>query len=177
MRAVARFQAFPGGGVGADDDGAAILVGTRRLLEEQHVGVSASAIDAIARLDETGQTSLLVARNGVLLGIIGARDRVCADAADVLQELRNAGIEQITMLTGDRASVARTVGEQLKIDDIRAEQLPNEKADLIAANHARTCYVGDGINDAPALSLRLSGDRCGPRYRAGRSVGRHCRSR
>ncbi|MCE9532933.1 MAG: cation-translocating P-type ATPase family protein [Planctomycetes bacterium] len=147
-RTIADFQAHPGAGVSAKVNGTSVLVGTRRLLEEKGIKLLNDALAALQRLDDAGQTSLLVAREGIILGVIGARDRIRPEAADVLQELRNAGISRIMLLTGDRASVAHTVANQLKIDDIHAEQLPADKASLVGD---ATAFVGDGINDAPAL--------------------------
>ena len=170
------FQANPGSGISASietPDGDAgrlirILVGAPRLLEQNGIAIPDEAAAALKRLDETGQTSLLVARAGHVMGLIGARDKVRPEAADVLQELRNGGITRIAMLSGDRAAVARSVAEQLKIDEVHADLLPADKAHLIEQMHSEeqageqstassvsktlTAFVGDGINDAPALA-------------------------
>jgi Cu+-exporting ATPase len=152
MQLASEFQAHPGGGVSARIDDQWLLVGTRRLLEAQNIVIPEEATAAVARLDEAGQTTLFVARNGQAIGLIGARDRIRADAADVLQELRNAGIAPILLLTGDRAAVARDVAEQLKIEEVHAELLPVDKSQIIADRQEPTVFVGDGINDAPALA-------------------------
>ena len=150
LQSVADFQAHPGAGVSARIDDARLLVGTRRLLEEQGIAVSDEVSAFLTRLDRTGQTALLVARDGTVIGAIGARDKIRPEAADALQELRNAGM-RISLLSGDRLAVARNVAEELKIDDVHAELMPAAKAELIAAA-PKTCFVGDGINDAPALA-------------------------
>jgi P-type Cu+ transporter len=153
LLAMTDFEAHPGAGVAALCGAARLLVGTRRLLEEQGVAISPEAATALAHLDEKGQSSLLVVRDGSIIGAIGARDRIRADAADVLQELRNAGIKRIALLTGDRTAVARAVAETLKIDEVYAELLPTDKEARVTALTAKTvCFVGDGINDAPALA-------------------------
>ncbi len=154
---LANFQSLPGAGVSGTLNGAPLLVGSRRFLEEHGIILSNDATDALARLDQLGQSPLLVARGSIVIGVIGARDRIRLDAADVLQELRNVGIARISLLTGDRAAVARAVGEQLKIDEVHAELLPADKAELVDSRQAATCFVGDGVNDALALARAVVG--------------------
>ncbi len=163
------FQAHPGAGVSAGQ----LLVGTRRLLEEHGITIGPDAQAALDRLDAAGQTVLLVAREGRLLGAIGARDRVRPEAAGVLEALRELGIDPIVLLTGDRRAAALGVAGGLGFSEIHAELLPEQKAELIAQLRARlaeqpsirrsltpdprlltpgVAMVGDGINDAPALA-------------------------
>jgi Cu+-exporting ATPase len=162
------FLAHPGAGVTAKVGTQTVLVGTRRLLEEQGVAVPAAALALLEQLDASGQTALLVARDGVVLGALGARDAVREEAALVLDELRALGVTEIALLTGDRAAAARTVAEQLRITNVHAELLPEQKAELLVklraqvnapppsppggAEPRRVAMVGDGINDAPALA-------------------------
>jgi Cu+-exporting ATPase len=148
------FTALPGAGVQARGGGRTILVGTRRLFEEHGIAVPAEAIALLDLLDSSGQTPLLVSCDGVVLGAIGARDRVRADAASVIAELRASGIEQIALLTGDRLAAARAVAEEVGISDVHAEQLPEQKA---ASVTSETAFVGDGINDSPALARAAVG--------------------
>jgi P-type Cu+ transporter len=162
------FQAHPGAGVTASTPDGTVLVGTRRLLEENGVTIGPETLAVLERLDAAGQTALLIARDGRLLGAIGARDRVRPEAAGVIEELRELGIEPIVMLTCDRAAAAHAVAHDLAFSEIGAELLPEQKAELIAElkarlgpARARTRFgmsaatvgmVGDGINDAPALA-------------------------
>jgi Cu+-exporting ATPase len=170
------FEAHPGAGVTATAAGSTYLVGTRRLLEESNLGLPPDVIGVLNRLDESGQSSLVVAKDSVVLGVIGARDRVRPEAAQVLADLRGIGITPIALLTGDRAAVARAVAEQLPVTEVHAELLPAQKAEWIAQNPSPrrggeedrtppslrgkgagglgpgTAFVGDGVNDAPALA-------------------------
>ncbi len=149
---VDEFQAHPGGGVRAVSGGSVLLVGTLRFLQEQGVAVDDNVLSVLEHLDAGGQTSLLVARDGLLLGAIGARDRVRLGAADVLARIRSLGIEDISLLTGDRRAVAEAVAGQLGISDVHAELLPAQKAEMVGREGRRVAFVGDGVNDAPALA-------------------------
>ncbi len=156
IEATEAFQALPGAGITATVTGSAIVVGTRRLLEERGLSLSPEAKALLDQLDATGQTSLFVAKDDVILGVIGVRDRLRPEAAGVLADLRDLGITPIVLLTGDREPVARTVAAQLPLNEMRAELLPAQKADWVAAAPNRA-FVGDGINDAPALARAAVG--------------------
>ncbi len=153
--AIEEFQAHPGSGVSALASGSRLLVGNRRLLEEQGVPLSPEAQALLERLDATGQTVLLVCRAGRLLGAISARDRVRPEAAAVLAELGGLGIGRLAMVTGDRAAVAQNVAGALGLTEVHSELLPEQKAELVASWQEagrQVAMVGDGVNDAPALA-------------------------
>jgi Cu+-exporting ATPase len=167
VESVEDFQAHPGAGVTAHTAQGVVVVGTRRLLEEQGVQLPAEAVDVLERLDQAGQTALLVARAGVVLGVIGARDRLRPEAPHVLNELRELGIRDIALLTGDRPAAAQAVAAELGITEVHAELLPAQKAEFIstwtrgpapsgpetaASSRRKVAMMGDGINDAPALA-------------------------
>jgi Cu+-exporting ATPase len=152
---VEQLEVHPGSGVSGVAGGERILVGNGRLLQEQGLALSDEVRGLLERLDADGQTVLLVARGGRVLGAIGVRDRVRAEAAEVIQVLRGLGISHLAMLTGDRAAVAKRVAEAVGVGEVHAELLPQQKADFVAGwqtGGRRVAMVGDGINDAPALA-------------------------
>lgn len=147
----ADFRAHPGGGVAAEFEGGRFVLGNRRLLEQFGIAIPPAAEAALARFDETGQTGLLLAKDGAVLGAIGARDTLRPEAAGVIDDLKMLGLG-VSLLTGDRPAAARAVAARAGIDDVHAELLPQHKAERLSDNPERSAFVGDGVNDAPALA-------------------------
>ena len=149
------FSSHTGLGVEASYAGKQILVGNARFLNQQGVPVADRMYKKIESLSDKGRTTVLVARDGVLIGGIGLADPVRPNAPEMISKLRENGITHITMLTGDAESTARAVAEETGIDDIHAGILPEEKSNFIRKmrEHGRQiAMIGDGINDAPALA-------------------------
>ncbi|RMG39767.1 MAG: cation-translocating P-type ATPase family protein, partial [Planctomycetota bacterium] len=138
-----------------------VLVGNVRLLRAQGLELDETARNWLERFDRSGQTSLFVAVDGLVIGAIGLRDTLRAESSSVLRTLRNLGIGRIVVLTGDREPAARAVLRDLPgVDHVRAELLPADKAAAIEAEQTegrRVAMVGDGINDAPALATAYVG--------------------
>ncbi len=138
-----------------------VVVGNRRLLESRNIQIPAEIDERLTSLDESGQTSLLVAVDEEVLGVIGVRDTVRAESRDVIAELSAAGIGHFALLTGDREQSAQTVAKSLGlIDTVEAEMLPLDKAQWIEAHTRqgqRVAMVGDGVNDAPGLASATVG--------------------
>jgi len=149
------FVNVPGHGIRASVDGKEVLVGNRKLLCDEGVDPTPAA-ETMERLESEGKTAMLVAVDGQLAGVLATADRVRESARTTVQTLQNRGIE-VLMLTGDNERTARAVARDVGIDpeNVRAEVLPEDKADAIdeiQQNGTRAMMVGDGINDAPALT-------------------------
>ena len=154
------FENVPGQGVRATVDGREVLVGNRRLLERTDVD-PAPAEETMDRLEREGKTAMLVAVDGRVAGVVADADTVKDSAADAVAALRERDLS-VEMITGDNERTARAVAEQVGIDpeNVRAEVLPEDKADAVEAIQAdgsRAMMVGDGVNDAPALAVASVG--------------------
>ena len=153
------FQAFVGRGARATIAGEVVYVGNARLAEA--VGASSPIVaGALVRFEEEGKTAVLVARTGEPLGIVAVADEVRPEAPRALAALRQAGVRRTVMLTGDNRGTARAVSEQLGITEYYAELLPEDKVRIVReleAHGERVAFVGDGVNDAPALAAATVG--------------------
>jgi manganese/zinc-transporting P-type ATPase C len=142
-------------GVASTIAGRRVVVGSRHFVEDDE-GISIGAWRATAdALFAEGKTLLYVGYDERLLGILAMRDQVRASAARTVARLRAAGAKRILMLTGDHRARAAELARELGLDDFRAELLPDDKARIVeelAASGTRVAFVGDGINDAPALA-------------------------
>ncbi|MBI3466068.1 MAG: cation-translocating P-type ATPase, partial [Planctomycetes bacterium] len=114
-----------------------ICVGNRRLLEQQGIDITAETDAVLTQLDASGQTPLAVAVDGRVIGLIGARDTIRPEAAEVIHELRHLGIDEIVLLTGDRRHAAEAVAGAVGIEEVETELLPQDKAAWINAWRAR----------------------------------------
>lgn len=148
-----RFEAIPGHGVTAAVDGHAVLVGTRKLMRDRHVGSTDVDVRA-TELQGSGRTVLYAAVDGVLRGAFAVADAVRPTSAAAIRTLTSMGV-QVVMLTGDNRATAARIAAQLGIETVLAEVLPGDKSGEIRklqAGGRRVAMVGDGINDAPALA-------------------------
>jgi Cu+-exporting ATPase len=150
--APAAFSAEPGLGVRAVVGGRRVLVGSPRLLSRD--GVAADLLRPLmAEVEARGGTAVLVAVDGLPAGVIGLGDRVRADAPEAVRALKDRGITPM-LFTGDGEQAARTVAQAVGVEHVRARLLPGEKAAAVRELQEagrRVAFVGDGINDAPAL--------------------------
>ena len=153
-----QFQSHHGRGVTAEHNGQQLVVGQQSLLADQHVAVSDKLNAHVAEHHDAGHTTVIVAHDGKVCGTICITDTVRATAQKAIAGLRALGIEKIVLLTGDNRRVALQLGKTLGVDEVKAEVLPEQKADEIVAlqTGARgrgVAMVGDGVNDAPALAV------------------------
>jgi len=147
------FAAIPGYGIEAEIEGKKLLVGTRRLMEKH--GVEAShAYELMSRLEESGKTAMLAAIDNKYAGMVAVADTIKETSKEAVQRLKDMGIEVI-MITGDNERTAKAIAAEVGIDHVRAEVLPEGKAEEVKklqAQGKKVAMVGDGINDAPALA-------------------------
>lgn len=146
------FEALAGRGVRAVVEGRAILAGTARLLQDEGIDAAPLAPTA-ADLAGRGRTPILIAIDGRIAAVIGVADPPKPGAAAAIRALHAAGLE-VAMLTGDNRATAAAIARELDIDHVTAELLPDGKVAAIERlkERGRTAFVGDGINDAPALA-------------------------
>ena len=146
------FTNIEGKGARAEVAGKTLLLGNRRLMDEEKVDMARLA-DEAARLQGAGQTVVHVAHGGTLLGLIAIADAPRPTAAAMVQKMRESGVE-VAMLTGDNQATAERIASEIGISTVIADVLPGQKADKVKdlqANGKKVGMVGDGVNDAPAL--------------------------
>ena len=147
------FDSITGKGVRATVDETDVLVGKPDWLTEEHIDIT-EAGDAVERLQSRGLTVSGVVRGGDLIGLIGIGDELKDDATDTIQRMKDAGITPV-MITGDNERTAKAVADEVGIEQVMAGVLPDEKRAEIGRlqnEGHRVAMVGDGINDAPALT-------------------------
>lgn len=146
------FQAVTAAGVKAQYDGHQIWVGNERMTKDNTL--SANDQSQFDELRKAGQTVVLVGQDQQVIGMVAMQDQPKENARRAIQLLKDRGLKTV-MITGDNADVAQAVGKQVGIDEVFASVLPNEKADRVAAlqQDGLVAFVGDGINDAPALTM------------------------
>ncbi len=148
------FEALPGAGVAAHVDGRAVVLGNGRLLAERGIVIPPALQSGADELALQGKTLMFLAVDGNALGVLAIQDPVKPSAARAVQRLQDLGVRTV-MLTGDNKATAQAIAAQVGIEEARAEVLPAQKAEAIAALQAEggtVAMVGDGINDAPALA-------------------------
>ena len=149
---VTDFEALPGNGLHAVNNGKQLLGGSLKFLSEQ-TGVSDELRRQAEDLAEQGKTPLLFAKSGKAMGMIAVADTMKEDSPKAIQELRKLGI-RVIMLTGDNERTANAIGRKAGVDEVVAGVLPDGKESVIRRlkEQGVTAMVGDGINDAPALT-------------------------
>jgi Cu+-exporting ATPase len=147
------FEALPGRGVRCVALGKKILLGNRKLMQEENVKIAPLEAD-LSTLESQGKTAVILAVDGEPAGIVAAMDTPKENAAEAIQQLKSMKLE-VAMLTGDNEKTAKAIAEQLGIEMVIANVLPWQKVDAIKKLQKEqkvVAMVGDGINDAPALA-------------------------
>lgn len=150
---VDNFEALSGLGIRGVIQGQEVVLGNLRLMEEKGIRLNGMEPES-RRLSESGWTTVFVAAQGEVIGLIGLSDIPRDSALPAIQSLKKMGL-RVAMITGDNEKTARAVGETLGIENVLAQVLPGDKADAVRRLQSDghiVAMVGDGINDAPALS-------------------------
>lgn len=154
------FKSLTGAGAQAIVGGRPVYVGSPALFEKTLGVVLDGTRDQISRLQAQGKTVVLAGDTQDVWGLIAIRDNIRPNGKRAIEALHAAGIEKVVMLTGDNARTAQAIARELGIDEVRADLKPEDKATLVSqlqAQYGPTAMVGDGVNDAPALSQATVG--------------------
>ncbi len=156
---VETFQILPGKGTSALFDGRPFWLGSHRYLKER--GQESPSINAqIAQMSSAGRTVVVVGNDRHVCGLITLADEVRPNCRELMDRLRQQGVQHLIMLTGDNEATAREIAKTSGIDEFRAELLPEDKVTAIeelVAKYGTVAMVGDGVNDAPALGRATLG--------------------
>ncbi len=154
---VTGFKALPGHGITASIDGHAFIAGNEALMISSNIAVQALA-ETAQNLASQGKTPLFFAEDSRLLGIIAVADPIKEDSRSAVRQLKDMGI-QVVMLTGDNAKTAAAIAASAGIDHVISDVLPGgkEQAVIMLSKYGKTAMIGDGINDAPALTAADTG--------------------
>lgn len=156
QREVQNFQAIEGKGVSGEIQGETIILGNARLMNEKHIALNETLQQQASQLAKEGNTIVHMAKNKNHVAVFAIADAMKEESEKAIQDLHELGI-RIVMLTGDTQTTAESIAKKLKIDEVLAEVLPQDKAKTIQNIQkeypdAVVAMVGDGINDAPALA-------------------------
>lgn len=153
------FQAVKGKGATAQLDGKAYWLGSHRYLEER--GQETPEVhERLVELSKGGRSVVVIGNEKHVCGLVALADTLRPDVAQILQALREAGIDRLVMLTGDNAATASEIAKQAGVDEFRAELLPADKVkavERLVEAHGNVGMVGDGVNDAPAMARATVG--------------------
>ncbi|MBI2196373.1 cadmium-translocating P-type ATPase [Candidatus Daviesbacteria bacterium] len=152
LKKVEKFKAIPGHGVEGLIEGKKVVLGNRRLMQREKIQINEKEIE---KLENEGKTVMMLGVNGKLAGLIAVADTLKTSSKEAVNKLQKMGIE-VAMITGDNKRTAQAIAAQVGIKRVLAEVLPDEKekeVKKLQTEGKRVGFVGDGINDAPALAV------------------------
>lgn len=132
-----------------------LYIGNRKGLSQKNIAIDSEVENYATAREKAGNTAVFIADDNKILGVISIADKIREKASKTVHQLRSIGVKQLVMLTGDNQHTANIVGEQLGLDGIYAELLPEDKAEQVKSCMAKgrnIAMIGDGVNDAPALA-------------------------
>lgn len=153
-------ETIKGLGIKAEVGGRSILIGNQKLMEEEKVGLPEGLAQAVTEAQNSGSSIVLIALAGQVQMLLGIADQIKEDAVQSIRALKAMGIKDLIMLTGDNAGTAAAVAGQIGITDYKADLLPEDKLTVIRQlqdSGKVVTFVGDGINDSPALAAADTG--------------------
>lgn len=154
LKEAIKFDTTGGKGVTAQVDGHEILIGNRALFADKDIVLDVKVEKSLSNLENEGKTAIIVGKNHKIIGIIAVADTIKKTTSAAVRELNNMGLETV-MITGDNSKTAQAVAQQIGIKKVLSEVLPYEKAQEVSkiqSEGKKVAFIGDGINDAPALA-------------------------
>ena len=153
-------ETLKGFGVRADIDGNVIIAGSKRMMTEQGITLTKEQQRDLQEAQRNGASTVLISENEKILLLFAISDKIKDGAAETIANLKRLGIKKTVMLTGDNRKTAEAVAAEIGIDEVQAELLPENKLSVIQKMQREgriVAFVGDGVNDSPALAAADTG--------------------
>jgi Cu+-exporting ATPase len=154
MSKIENFKAFPGKGIEGHIEGSKYLFGNRKIAEIAKASISQEVDTQMIQLEDEGKTVMVLYKEDILLGLVAISDTIKPTSIEAISEMRKLGVK-VAMVSGDNHRAAAAIAKQVGIEEIHAEVLPDEKVKIVdkyQGEDQKVLFVGDGVNDAPALA-------------------------